>query len=154
MDGFVSVGSKLLPVYVWGTDSDSLSSNEVLVNDALRARLNGQQDFVLHLPSRNQVSSGSLFVTKSYATQMRVHVAGVKDVDDGGNILLRNEQTLPLNVFINRENLAERMGLEGKINIVLSEDFINEEQLNECWTPELSGIHLTDTSLTCDGIFI
>ena len=154
MDGFVSVGSKLLPVYVWGTDSDSLSSNDVLVNDALRARLNGQQDFVLHLPSRNQVSSGSLFVTKSYATQMRVHVAGMKDVDDGGNILLRNEQTLPLNVFINREYLAERMGLEGKINIVLFEDFINEEQLNECWTPELSGIHLTDTSLTCDGIFI
>ena len=154
MDGYVSVGKKLLPVYVWGTDSDSLLSNEVLINEPLRDRLNDQEDIVLHLPSRNQVPSGTLFVTKSYATQMRVHVVGVKSMEDGGNILLKNEQTLPLNIFINRKHLAEKMELEGKINIVLSKDIITEEQLNKCWTPELSGIHLTDTSLTCDGIFI
>ena len=154
MDGYVSVGKKLLPVYVWGTDSDSLSSNEVLINEPLRDRLNNQEDIVLHLPSRNQVPSGTLFVSKSYATQMRVHVVGVKSVEDGGNILLKNEQTLPLNIFINRKHLAEKMELEGKINIVLSKDIITEDQLNKCWTPELSGIHLTDTSLTCDGIFI
>ena len=154
MDGYVSVGKKLLPVYVWGTDSDSLLSNEVLINEPLRDRLNNQEDIVLHLPSRNQVPSGTLFVTKSYATQMRVHVVGVKSVEDGGNILLKNEQTLPLNIFINRKHLAEKMELEGKINIVLSRDIITDEQLNKCWTPELSGIHLTDTSLTCDGIFI
>lgn len=154
MDGYVSVDKKLLPVYVWGTDSDSLSSNEVLINEPLSARLKNQEDIVLHLPSRNQVPSGTLFVTKSYATQMRVHVAGVKSVEDGGNILLKNEQTLPLNIFVNRKHLAEKMELEGKVNIVLSKDIINEELLNRCWTPEFSGIHLTDTSLTCDGIFI
>ena len=154
MDGYVSVGKKLLPVYVWGTDSDSLLSNEVLINEPLRDRLNDQEDIVLHLPSRNQVPSGTLFVTKSYATQMRVHVVGVKSMEDGGNILLKNEQTLPLNIFINRKHLAEKMELEDKINIVLSKDIITEDQLNKCWTPELSGIHLTDTSLTCDGIFI
>ena len=154
MDGYVSVGKKLHPVYVWGTDSDSLSSNEVLINEPLSTRLKNQEDIVLHLPSRNQVPSGTLFVTKSYATQMRVHVAGVKSVEDGGNIFLKNEQTLPLNIFVNRKHLAEKMELEGKINIVLSKDIINEELLNKCWTPEFSGIHLTDTSLTCDGIFI
>ena len=154
MDGFVSVGEKLLPVYVWGTDADSLSTGEVMINEPLRAKLGGMEDIVLHLPSHNLVPSGSLFVTKSYATQMRVHVTGVKSVEEGGNLLLKNEQTLPLNVFVNRQELAEKMELEGKINLVLSENIISEEQLNDCWTPELSGIHLTDSSLTSDGIFI
>ena len=154
MDGFVSVGEKLLPVYVWGTDADPLSTGEVIINEPLRAKLGGTEDIVLHLPSHNLVPSGSLFVTKSYATQMRVHVAGVKSVEEGGNLLLKNEQTLPLNIFVRRQELAEKMELEGKINLVFSENIISEEQLAECWTPELSGIHLTDSALTSDGIFI
>ena len=154
MDCFVSVGEKLLPVYVWGTNTDSLSPGEVIINEPLLSKLGGQEDFVLHLPSHNLVPSGSLFVTKSYATQMRVHVAGVKRVEEGGNLLLKNEQTLPLNVFVSRKDLAEKMELEDKINLVLSEENITEEQLAACWTLESSGIHLTDTSLTSDGIFI
>ena len=154
MDGFVSIDDKLLPVYVWGTDADSLSSGEVMVNETLRKQLGSQQDVVLHLPSRHLIPSGSLFVTKSYATQMRVHVAGVKSVEEGGNWLLKNEQTLPLNVFINRQDLAEKMELDGRINLVLSSDVINEEQLATCWSPELSGIHVTDSSLTSDAVFI
>ena len=154
MDGFVSIDDKLLPVYVWGTDTDSLPSGEVMVNETLRKQLGSQQDVVLHLPSHHLIPSGSLFVTKSYATQMRVHVAGVKSVEEGGNWLLKNEQTLPLNVFINRQDLAEKMELEGRINLILSEDVINEEQLAACWSPELSGIHVTDSSLTSDAVFI
>ena len=154
VDGFVSVDDKLLPVYVWGTDTDMLPEGEVMVNEPLHKKLGNRQDMVLHLPVRNLVPSGSLFVTKSYATQMRVHVAGVKSVEEGGNLLLKNEQTLPLNVFINRQDLAEKMELEGKINLVLSENVIKEEQLAACWTPELSGIHLTDSSLTSDAVFI
>ena len=156
VDGFVSVGEKLLPVYVWGTDDErlrvgasagiSLPAGEALVNEPLRDKLGDEEHLVVHLPSHNLVPSGSLFVTKSYATQMRVHVAGVKSVEDGGNLLLRNEQTLPLNIFVDRQELAEKMELEGKINVVLSEDMISEEQLAESWTPELSGIHLTDSS--------
>lgn len=154
MDGFVSVGKKLLPVYVWGTDADSVSIGEAIINEPLRAKIGEMEELVLHLPSHNLVPSGSLFVTKSYATQMRVHVAGVKSVEEGGNLLLRNEQALPLNVFVNRQELAENMELEGKINLVLSKEIISEEQFSASWTPELSGIHLTDSSLTSDGIFI
>ncbi len=154
MDGFVSVDEKLLPVYVWGTDADALTSGEVMVNEPLRQKLGNQEDFVLHLPSQHLVPSGSLFVTKSYATQMRVHVAGVKSVGESGNLLLKNEQTLPLNVFISRKELADQMELEGKINMILSEDRIEEEQLAACWTPEMSGLHLTDSTLTYDGVFI
>ena len=158
MDGFVSVGEMLLPVYVWGIDTDSLAADEVMANEPLYAKLSTLDSqlstFVLHLPSLNLIPSGSLFVSKSHATQMRVHVAGVKSLEDGGNLLLKNEQTLPLNVFINRRQLAEKMELEGKINLILSDDFIEEEQLAACWTPEHSGIHLTDSILTYDGVFI
>ena len=154
VDGFVSVDGKLLPVYVWGTDADSLASGEALVNEPLRAKLADAAEIALHLPAHNIVPSGSLFVTQSYATQMRLHVVGVKIADEGGNLLLKNEQTLPLNVFVSRQYLAEAMELKGKINIILSNDVIDQQQMTDVWQPEWSGIHLTDSMLTCDGIFI
>ena len=154
VDGFVSVDEKLLPVYVWGTDADSLLPGEALVNEPLSAKLPALNSLILHLPAHNMVPSGSLFVTQRYATQMRLNVTGVKSIGQGGNLLLKNEQTLPLNVFVNRQYLAEAMELEGKVNILLADDIISEQQLAETWQPEWSGIHLSDTSLTCDGIFI
>ena len=158
MDGFVSVDHQLLPVYVWGIDDDALSPGEVMINEPLYAKLSTLNcqlsTLVLHLPAHNLVPSGSLFVSKSYATQMRVQVVGVKSVEEGGNLLLKNEQTLPLNVFVNRQHLAEKMELEGKINMILSDDLIDEEQLAAYWTPASSGIHLTDSVLTYDGVFI
>lgn len=177
VDGFVSMGDKLLPVYVWGTDADSLNYGDALVNEPLARKLTAAvgdsqfthsssgdedgsheqqplEDIVLHLPSHNLVPSGTLFVTQSYATQMRLHISGQKSVEEGGNLLLKNEQTLPLNVFVNRQQLAEVMELEGKINLILSQENITEKHLAEVWTPDLSGIHITDSSLTYDGIFI
>ena len=155
MNGYVSVGEKLLPVYVWGTDADTLQAGEALVNEPLGSKLSSlNSQLILRLPSHNMVPSGSLFVTKSYATQMRLHVVGVKSVEDGGNMLLRNEQTLPLNVFVNRRYLAETMELEGKINLVLSDDMISDEQFAAIWNPEMSGIHITDSSLTYDRVFL
>ena len=154
VDGFIAVDDKLLPVYVWGTDADTLKSGEALINEPLSKKLGNATDIVLHLPSHSLVPSGSLFVTQSYATQMRLQVKGTKSVKEGGNLLLKNEQTLPLNVFINRQQLAEEMELEGKVNIILSEVPITDQQLSDVWQPAYSGIHLTDSSLTYDGIFI
>lgn len=153
-EGFVSANDKLVPVYVWGTSSDSIPYGEALINEPLQKKLPLLEDMVLHLPSHNLVPSGSLFVTQGYATQMRLHVAGVKGVEEGGNLLLKNEQTLPLNVFVSRQQLAEVMELENKINLILSAQTITEEQLEEAWKPTYSGLHQTDTSLTYDGIFI
>jgi len=154
VDGFIAVDDKLLPVYVWGTDADTLKSGEALINEPLSRKLGNATDIVLHLPSHSLVPSGSLFVTQSYATQMRLQVKGTKSIVEGGNLLLKNEQTLPLNVFINRQQLAEEMELEGKVNIILSEVPITDQQLSDVWQPAYSGIHLTDYSLTYDGIFI
>ena len=85
---------------------------------------------------------------------MRVSIKGVKSVKDGGNILLKNEQTHPLNVFVNRKQLGTAMQLEGKINIILSDDFITERQIESVCEPEFMGFHFTDSTLTYDGVFI
>lgn len=153
VDGFISGNDRLIPVYVWGTDNDSIGYGEAIVNEKTLSAIT-DSTLSLHLPSHTLVPSGSLFVTKSYATQMRLGVVGVKDVSHGGNILLRNEQSLPLNVFVNRQQLAEVMELEGKVNIILSPETVTEAEFAGIWNPELSGIHIKDTSLTTDRIFI
>ena len=160
--GFISAEGKLIPVCVWGTDEDSIESGEAIVNEPLARKLNVDalslgtepRDVALHLPSHSLVPSGSLFVTKSYATQMRISIRGVKDVKSGGNILLKNEQTLPLNVFVNRRQLGEVMGLSGKLNIIMSDVRLSQEQVNGIWNPALSGLHIDGVSVTYDGIFI
>ncbi|MBQ0024002.1 MAG: ABC transporter permease [Prevotellaceae bacterium] len=138
-EGFVSAGEKLIPVQVWGVDKDSVSEGNAFVNEPLKRQLT-EEDFVLHLPSHSLVPSGSLFVTDSYSTQMRLHIQGVKTVEQGGNLLLRNEQALPLNVFVNRRELAEIMKLENKVNLIMSPSSISEEEFANVWTPQHSGI--------------
>lgn len=154
VDGYISQSNKLIPVYVWGIDNDSLPEGNAWVNDPLSARLEGTGDIVLHLPSHNMVPSGSLFVTQSYSTQMRLRVTGHRSVQQGGNILLKNEQTLPLNIFVSRASLGEVMEIEHKINLILSATPITYDQLGTIWTPSHSGICLNDSSLTYEGIFI
>ena len=158
--GFLSVDGKLIPVYIWGTDTDTITMGEALINEPLSNILispsgaGGATQIALHLPAHSLVPSGSLFVSKSYSTQMRVSIKGVKSVKDGGNILLKNEQTHPLNVFVNRKQLGTAMQLEGKINIILSDDFITERQIESVCEPEFMGFHFTDSTLTYDGVFI
>ena len=158
--GFLSVDGKLIPVYIWGTDTDTITMGEALINEPLSNILispsgaGGATQIALHLPAHSLVPSGSLFVSKSYSTQMRVSIKGVKSVKDGGNILLKNEQTRPLNVFVNRKQLGTAMQLEGKINIILSDDFITERQIESVYEPEFMGFHFTDSTLTYDGVFI
>ena len=158
--GFLSVDGKLIPVYIWGTDTDTITMGEALINEPLSNILispsgaGGATQIALHLPAHSLVPSGSLFVSKSYSTQMRVSIKGVKSVKDGGNILLKNEQTRPLNVFVNRKQLGTAMQLEGKINIILSDDFITERQIESVCEPEFMGFHFTDSTLTYDGVFI
>ena len=158
--GFLSVDGKLIPVYIWGTDTDTITMGEALINEPLSNILispsgaGGATQIALHLPAHSLVPSGSLFVSKSYSTQMRVSIKGVKSVKDGGNILLKNEQTRPLNVFVNRKQLGTAMQLEGKINIILSDVFITERQIESICEPEFMGFHFTDSTLTYDGVFI
>lgn len=158
VDGFMSVNDKLIPIYIWGADEIEYGQSEINEPLAKKASISKDnlegQSIIVHLPSHSLVPSGSLFVTKSYATQMRLEINGVRDIKHGGNLLLKNEQTLPLNVFVCREELCEMMEIDSKINVILSEERVSDEQIAEIWNPSLSGISLTDTTLTSERIFI
>ena len=153
-DGFVSHAGKMIPVQVWGTDRDSIDYGDALINEPLARQLDEETDFVLHLPAHSLVPSGTLFVTQSYSTQFRLHVKSVRRVEQGGNLLLHNDQTLPLNVFVNREELAEQMQLQGKINLIMSPDMIGEDVFATAWNPAFSGIRADNDAVTTDRVFL
>ncbi len=165
-DGFISHNGQLLPVMVWGLDDNSLMGR-ALINQPLadELHLTKAEEIVLRLPKGGLVPSGSLFVTDNYTVGLRLEQAGIKSANDGGNISLKNEQSLPLNVFVCRDELAEVMEVKGKINLILLEDDINESALADVWKPTYSGIKVRNhagvgfeykpyTEVTTDRVFL
>ena len=158
VDGFITDGGRMLPVMVWGVDDD-IKPGCALINEPLDDMLQSKSTIVLHLPRGNMVPSGSLFVTQTYTTQMRLDVTAVKTTSEGGNMMLRNEQVRPLNVFVNRSELGETMDLKGRINLILSASHISRDSINAIWRPEMSGIHVSDVNdsllaVTTDRVFL
>ena len=86
---------------------------------------------------------------------MRLTVKGIKSAQDGGNILLHNEQVRPLNVFINRQQLAEALGVKGKVNVILSPNNITSDTFYGVWRPEDSGLQFNSDSIVgIDRVFL
>jgi putative ABC transport system permease protein len=158
--GFVPDAGRLLPVQVWGVDDRAIPPGGMFVNRALRAELSFAEgeDLVLRLPAMGLTPSGSLFVTGNYTTEARLTLRGVVEADEGGNINLRNEQIIPCNIFINREELASILNVEGKANLLLSDKKITRGELDTVWTPGLAGIQIRErdgfTELVSDRVFI
>jgi putative ABC transport system permease protein len=123
VEGFVAHEGRLLPVMVWGTKDERLESGQMLINEPLEKEMGGvpEGEVVLRLPAEGLVPSGSMFVTDTYTTSLRLGVQGVMSAEEGGNVNLRTEQVQPFNVFVPHAALAEAMGVEGRINIVMSE---------------------------------
>ncbi|GHT59308.1 hypothetical protein AGMMS50239_05650 [Bacteroidia bacterium] len=121
-------------------------------------------DVVLRLPATGLVPSGSLFVTDNYTTSARLTLAGILDAENGGNLNLKNEQIIPYNIFVNREELASILDIEGKINLILCEKPVSYNDFSAIWQPSLSGIVETRfiaslhndefTEITSDRVFI
>ena len=159
-EGFISSEGKMIPVMVWGTDNDSLNYDEATLNPQLSTLISNPSTLtpnpiILHLPSNNLVGSGSLFISQSHATQLRLTVKGIKSAQDGGNILLHNEQVRPLNVFINRQQLAEALGVKGKVNVILSPNNITFDAFHSIWRPHDSGLQrINDSIIGIDRVFL
>ena len=159
-NGFVSQSGKLIPVFVWGVDDLSIATGTTRINQALFHELETRQPeaIVLRLPATGLVPSGSLFVTENYTTGMRLDFAGIVDVQDGGNISLKNEQTIPLNIFVNRRELSTAMQLEGKINLLLTNKKITATGFEQIWDYSASGLSVSQmndfTEITSDRIFL
>jgi putative ABC transport system permease protein len=166
-NGFVSASGRLIPVTVWGVDDLDIRKGETKINQALMDELNSSsQDIVLRLPASGMVPMGSMFVTDAYTTSLRLELNSVLSVEQGGNLYLKNEQAIPLNVFVNREELAEVMDVVGKVNVILSDEIISKEAFDSVWNYSLSGLNVeiigTDyksapaksVRITSDRIFI
>ncbi|MCL2683422.1 MAG: ABC transporter permease [Bacteroidales bacterium] len=157
MNGFVSVSGKLTPVMVWGVDDLGIERGKTKINRALyneitvethgRASLQSQH-LVLRLPSAGMVPLGSMFVTDAYTTSLRLEFSDIISVEQGGNISLKNEQTIPFNIFANREELAEIMGVSRKINVILSDQIISKEDFALAWNYGLSGLNVASDPLS------
>lgn len=159
-NGFVSHQGKLIPVTVWGVDHLKLARGSAKINAPLATELalSFPSDIALRLPATGLVPSGSLFVTDNYSVNARMTCSGLVSVQDGGNISLKNEQALPFNFFVNREELAEILGVEHRINLVLSSRHITAEEVAQNWDYALSGMTLRqdngDTYMTSDRVFL
>lgn len=159
-NGFISSKGKLLPVYVWGIDQASIPKGSAKLNPALAKELgqSRQEAIVLRLPASGLIPSGSLFVTDTYTTGLRLSFNGIAEVEDGGNISMKNEQVIPLNIFINREELAETLEAEGKINLILSNKTITGDAFVQAWNHASSGLSSARgegfTEITSDRVFM
>jgi putative ABC transport system permease protein len=159
-NGFISDAGRLLPVAVWGVDDPLIEKGNALANPALAAELSadGKNGIVLRLPAAGPVPSGSLFVTDNYTTSARLNLQGVLEAKEGGNLNLKNEQTLPFNLFVSREELASILETEGKANLLLCSSRIRPEDLATAWTPAASGIRISRregfAEVTSDRVFL
>ncbi len=134
--------------------------NTIRVNPPLARELgvSTATDLVLRLPATGLVPSGSLFVTENYTTSLRLRYDGVVDAASGGNISMKNEQVLPFNVFVNRNELAEALEVPSKINLILNSRKVTEEGWNDIWTYTASGLfvhpHNGYTEIRSDRVFL
>lgn len=159
-NGFISRNGKLIPVFVWGVNDMSIPKGSAKINQALSDELEEHTPdaIVLRLPASGLIPSGSLFVTENYTTSMRLTFDGIVDVETGGNISMKNEQIIPFNIFINREELAEAMHTEGKINLILSKNNVSADDLEQAWKYSFSGLSVSHpkdfTEIRSDRIFL
>lgn len=159
-DGFISRGGMLIPVSVWGVDNASLPEGSAKINLSLSEELDlgASEDLVLRLPATGMVPSGSLFVTKNYTTSLRLSNGGILSVGEGGNLNFRNEQVIPFNVFVNRKDLAEALGMEGKINVIASDRRMSSSDWESIWNQGISGLEVRRqadfTEIISDRIFL
>lgn len=159
-DGFISRDGKLIPVFVWGVKDSSLALGSAQINSPLAEELalNASEDIVLRLPATGMVPSGSLFVTDNYTTSLRLSHAGTVPAAAGGNLNLKNEQILPFNIFVRQDELAEAIGVEGRINLLLSEVPISAADWQQSWTYALSGLKVQPkeggVEISTDRVFL
>ncbi|MDR2929125.1 MAG: FtsX-like permease family protein [Cytophagaceae bacterium] len=162
VNGFVSYSGRLIPVTVWGVDDMSIEQGGAKINaelaNELELNVDAGANLVLRLPASGLIPQGSLFVTDSYTTSMRLALSGITDVDDGGNLNLKNEQTIPLNIFVNRHELADVMDAEQKINLIMTNRLVAEAEFEKVWSYSSSGISVnkreTFSEIVSDRVFL
>ncbi len=159
-NGFISQNGALIPVFVWGVDDLSITKGAAKINPALAKEMSvkASDNIILRLPATGLVPSGSLFVTENYTTSLRLSYEGEVKADEGGNVSMKNEQIIPFNVFVNRDELAEILEVEGKINLILVDKQVLPKDFSEIWQYNFSGLSVNRkdnyTEIISDRVFL
>lgn len=159
-DGFISRNGALIPVFVWGVDDLQITEGSAKINPALAEKLElaASEDIVLRLPATGLVPSGSLFVTENYTTSLRLAFEGILPAEEGGNLNLKNEQILPLNIFVSRSVLTEALEVEGKINLIMTDRLVTTADWEKIWDYRQSGMVIDRkgdyTEISTDRVFL
>ncbi|MEM9345781.1 MAG: FtsX-like permease family protein [Planctomycetota bacterium] len=104
------------------------AGNSVLINQPLKDQLGleSNETFIIRVaePSALPIDAALVNASKpSLALQVDLQDY-VPGNDEGGRFSLRAEQTTPLNVFVDRNWLADQLGQPGKVNLALSAESI------------------------------
>lgn len=146
IDGFVSNYGRMLPVRIWGVDS--VVRGMAAINQALSDQVT-DPEVVVRLQRKTAIPSGSLFVSKNYTTSLRLSVSSRTAPD----LNLKTQQSIPLNLFVNRAELAQAIDIPGdQANTLLfASDSVS---LGSIWDPTLAGYSIKNGEISYSGIFI
>jgi ABC-type lipoprotein release transport system permease subunit len=94
---------------------------------------------------------------------LRLKIVGIAERDNLGGFSLRNEQATAYNLFINQQQLADRLDLDGYCNLILSEkadERLHQETLKSVWSLKDAAIKVSDLEdssgirITSERVFI
>ena len=116
--------------FFWAWDGSDrkvlqIADEEVALNTHLARQLGVEvgQPVVLRIPRPTALSRDvPLSPTRKATLPLRVTVRTIVDDDEFGRFSLRANQAAPLNAFVSRKWLAEKIGMPGKANLMLAAD--------------------------------
>lgn len=146
---------------------DQLKEEEAIISEniANRLKLKKGDSFLLRIEKLSLVPANAPFVSdEEKSIAIRYQVKSIAKAEDLGRFSLRSNQVAPYNVFVNRENLAEELEMQGKANLLLADQgkALSVEQINqdlkEVFRLEDAGLHLRKTGkekeLISDRVFL
>ncbi len=124
--------------------------NEAVVNARLAERLEiaPGDELVLRLETPGVLPLDAPLAGPVDGTHLSVRIRAVVEADNLGDFALTADQQTPLNVFVSRELLAERIGRPGMANLLLmprglADDAADADALvRQNWRPADSGLEL------------
>ena len=152
-----------------GPVSITLGPEEIALNEQLASQLDlVPGDEVLVRVQNVQLMPGDapLSVGADTSTALRLEVAAVVDERHFGAFSLRANQVLPMNAFVSYDLLSQRMGIEGRANVILiagkAEHALTAESIvqaaRDSWEIADAGLTLTvrddSVELLSERIFI
>ena len=99
---------------------------QVLLNTALREQLGVDigDTLILRVPEPSALPIDAALVNASEpALALRMTVVGTVSDAEGGRFSLRAEQRTPMNLFVDRRWLAEQLGIPGRVNAALFNNY-------------------------------